>query len=56
MKGLKEGIKNAKEGVKNPDSFIRIAVNKALEKAKEMNLISGEALGDIQKEVLAMKM
>ncbi|MDP1723806.1 MAG: hypothetical protein Q8L85_03810 [Alphaproteobacteria bacterium] len=44
------------EGIKNNESFIRIAVNKALEKAKEMNLISGEALSNIQKEVLAMKM
>jgi hypothetical protein len=53
-------IKNVKEDfekrVKNPDFFVRNAVNKALKKAKEMNLISGEALGDIQKEVLAMKM
>jgi hypothetical protein len=44
------------ESIKNNESFIRIAVNKALEKAKGLNLISEEALGNIQKEVLAMKM
>jgi predicted DNA-binding protein (UPF0278 family) len=56
MKSVKEGVKNSKEGVKNPDSFVRNAVNKALEKAKELNLISGEALSNIQKEVLEMKL
>ncbi|MDP1723364.1 MAG: hypothetical protein Q8L85_01510 [Alphaproteobacteria bacterium] len=56
MKGLKEGINSKKEDAKDPVSFVRNAVNKALEKAKEMNLISGEALSNIQKEVLAMKM